>query len=485
MPTGESSLAPPSQRIPLAQGILRAMATTGDPWRILGLAPGASADEVRRAYRKLAKANHPDAAGEAALPRFLAIQAAYEQLAGPGRPRRPGARPGASGSPPPASPREPWRADPDRARASGRADGRRPGARPAGRSGGGSANPDEPGRTGGGTGAAEPGARSSRPGSAGRARRPSSRRPSKTATPYSTSYDAADEEPFEPGWSGGTWYGASSGTYWTINPKEYADPRKHGPEYQARARRAAGSAADPAASEPGVDAAAAEPRGATDGAGQDPSPDERRRAESSDEPAEANTAARAAGAPDAARPHRTAWTAAAGASPAMGAWSRSPGEQSFGAGPADGAEPPPSTRAGDAARFRGPMLPRATTPTGRLAIALLGWPPLALFVAAAIGESTGCGRYAASCSELSSPGTWIVALAILLLLLALPAVATWSAHGSIAALVIGVPSAVVLSAAGGTNLPGASAPLMLAVLAVAYLAGLAYGLVVPRLSPPA
>ena len=29
-----------------------------------------------------------------------------------------------------------------------------------------------------------------------------------------------------------------SGTYWTINPREYADPRKHGPEYLARARRA-------------------------------------------------------------------------------------------------------------------------------------------------------------------------------------------------------------------------------------------------------
>src|SRR5439155_26582406 len=61
-------------------------------------------------------------------------------------------------------------------------------------------------------------------------------RPTK-AGPGSTSYEGADKEPFEPGWSGATWYGASSGTYWTINPKEYADPRKHGPEYQARARR--------------------------------------------------------------------------------------------------------------------------------------------------------------------------------------------------------------------------------------------------------
>jgi curved DNA-binding protein CbpA len=52
------------------------MAQPLDPYRTLGLSPGASLDEIRRAYRRLAKANHPDSAGEAALPRFLAIQAA-------------------------------------------------------------------------------------------------------------------------------------------------------------------------------------------------------------------------------------------------------------------------------------------------------------------------------------------------------------------------------------------------------------------------
>jgi hypothetical protein len=31
--------------------------------------------------------------------------------------------------------------------------------------------------------------------------------------------------------------GADSGTYWTVNPREYADPRKHGPEYRARGKR--------------------------------------------------------------------------------------------------------------------------------------------------------------------------------------------------------------------------------------------------------
>ena len=38
-------------------------------------------------------------------------------------------------------------------------------------------------------------------------------------------------------WDGAEWVGANSGTYWRVNPKEYADPRKHGAEYRARGRR--------------------------------------------------------------------------------------------------------------------------------------------------------------------------------------------------------------------------------------------------------
>jgi DnaJ-class molecular chaperone len=53
-----------------------------DPYRTLGLPRGASTDEVKHAYRRLAKQFHPDSAGERALPRFLAIQSAYEQLVG-------------------------------------------------------------------------------------------------------------------------------------------------------------------------------------------------------------------------------------------------------------------------------------------------------------------------------------------------------------------------------------------------------------------
>jgi curved DNA-binding protein CbpA len=54
---------------------------TGDPYKILGIKPQASPQEIRRAYRSLAKKYHPDKNKDAgAQEKFLAIQSAYEQL---------------------------------------------------------------------------------------------------------------------------------------------------------------------------------------------------------------------------------------------------------------------------------------------------------------------------------------------------------------------------------------------------------------------
>jgi DnaJ domain len=460
------------------------MAPNADPWRTLGLTPGATQDEIRRAYRRLAKVNHPDAAGDAALPRFLAIQQAYDQLAGPGAIRRavgrPATRPAASGDP-----REPWRADPDRARASARADGRRtPGARPGGpgrrpdgadgSTDGGPARPSAaPGSTwtGGGPGSA-PGGRSRR--SSGR------RRPVNRATPGSTSYEGADEEPFEPGWSGATWYGASSGTYWTINPKEYADPRKHGPEYQARARRSTGGGQAPDEGEPigpPDEGVAEEPALGRTAAGPSPGTAGRSRAGSRPSARSDWSGGFTAGVEDASPPPSTS---AAGGPPAADAppsprWDRAAGDVPPRRPPLSSLrdaieEPPPG-------RLPLPLLREPTTPIGRLAMAALGWPPLGMFVAAAVDESTGCGRYAASCADVASPGTWLLNAMLLLFLLALPRVATWSAHGTIAALVAGIPTAIALSAGGGSNVPEASGPVLMTVLALAYLAGVGYAIV--------
>jgi hypothetical protein len=53
-----------------------------DPHAVLGLDPGASPEEVQRAYRALAKRFHPDRAGEAAGELMISINAAHDLLLG-------------------------------------------------------------------------------------------------------------------------------------------------------------------------------------------------------------------------------------------------------------------------------------------------------------------------------------------------------------------------------------------------------------------
>jgi DnaJ-class molecular chaperone len=56
--------------------------TMQDPYRVLGVARGASAADIKKAYRRLAKENHPDrnADNPAKLERFKEANAAYELL---------------------------------------------------------------------------------------------------------------------------------------------------------------------------------------------------------------------------------------------------------------------------------------------------------------------------------------------------------------------------------------------------------------------
>ena len=445
------------------------MSIEPDPYRVLGLDRTASGEEIRRAYRRLAKENHPDSAGEKALPRFLAIQAAYELLAGGPATRRGGGRTATTRP----TPRNAWRADPDRARTT----------RDTGTSGttgatssGGQRGRSRPASTGGASGAGSARASGSAAGRGGdqagpsrgaageRPRREGRKRAPNKATLGSTSYDAAEDEPFEPEWSGGTWYGASSGTYWTLNPKEYADPRKHGPEYQARARRrsAANSSAGNVASEaPGSGPADAN-GGTADGWHETESDEPTKRTFSdavSDTPRSPNDAAagrpprapRAARSPRAAEPTST-WNAAAGpdASPDH----------------SDGLDP--------FAAAANVAMNLAGTPRGfmaRLALALIGWPAIGLALTTAGGELTGCGRFAASCIDLFGVGTWIAQLVIIVILLALPSVAALSAVGSLVALAASVPTAVILSASGGSREPATSAVILGVVLVIAYATG--------------
>ena len=51
-----------------------------NPYARLGLAPGASLADVKRAYRRLAMHFHPDHAGPGSLPTFMALKATYEWI---------------------------------------------------------------------------------------------------------------------------------------------------------------------------------------------------------------------------------------------------------------------------------------------------------------------------------------------------------------------------------------------------------------------
>lgn len=61
------------------------MANFDNYYDVLGLAAGASFEEIRSAYRQLALEMHPDVAGPLASPRFIRVNRAYETLIDPQR----------------------------------------------------------------------------------------------------------------------------------------------------------------------------------------------------------------------------------------------------------------------------------------------------------------------------------------------------------------------------------------------------------------
>jgi curved DNA-binding protein CbpA len=435
------------------------MATEPDPYRTLGLAPTATVPEVKAAYRRLAKANHPDAAGEAALPRFLAIQAAYERLVGP----TPGRVKGAGGAP--AAPRQPWQADQDRTNATHRAYGgraRRPAS--AGRSGTasgtgagkgtnagpppGSSRPAAGGASADGASdtAGAAGGSAGGPAGAGRSSRP------KKATLGSTSYDEVERETFEPDWGGASWYGTTSGTYWTINPKEYADPRKHGPEYQARARRAARAGpdgvVDPVASEAAVPGAA----------GTDPDP------------------ADPAPPTDTPRHTTSSWwdsTSGPGAAtreeapePARSAPRPRPSQPPRPTASTSIEEPPSLSRIGHALTVGAPP-----SFGWRVARATIGWLPIGLAIGWASGELTGCSRFAATCDPGTAPLTWAAQALVFVLLLALPTLAGWAVVAAVVSLIVAVPATLFVTASAGGAAGQAGPSFLGIVLGLAWLGG--------------
>jgi hypothetical protein len=437
------------------------MTPASDPYRTLGLARGASLADVKRAYRALAKKNHPDAAGPAALPRWLAIQAAYEQLVHGPNPARNR-----------TTPTRPTAADPERTDATHRAYGGRTrkagtspgtgGTRTASGPGAGAAAPGSrtgsggPSRPAGSTGAGSRGSSRSDPGAGQTGESPRGGRGKNKATLGSTSYDGADG-PFEPDWGGASWYGTTSGTYWTLNPKEYADPRKHGPEYQARARRAAaGRRSDAGDGTSGPEAGPPPHSPSSDGT----------------TPAEP------------APTHSTSswWRSTAGPAGVP------PEPETAHERPAGRGRPPAGARAAAAPPPPPPDLAAAATDLGRaltdertahgrwrLVQAVVGWLPIVLGLGWLIGEMTGCGRFSATCDSGTSILAPVLAVAALAVLLLVPRLAALAAAGAVAMVVAAVPTTLLLSATGEAATIEVRTAALGVVLVVAWVVGLVIG----------
>jgi hypothetical protein len=277
----------------------------------------------------------------------------------------------------------------------------------------------------------------------------------------STSYDGVEEEPFEPDWAGGSWYGAGSGTYWRVNPKEYADPRKHGPEYQARGRHrpdGTGTARpDASATSPAGGASGASPAGSwTEASNPGWSA-----GTTTGRPGEATGRAGAASRGE-ARTADQAWTdrrRASGDQAPGGGWQQ--------AWPDEFAPLDEEGRGGLAVPswFSGPVARRVVP-------ILLGWPPIGFVLAALVGELTGCGRFSAGCSDSAGILPWLLQPLVIGLLLALPFLANIAAIGTLGALLAAIPVAAVLSVTGGGRGPVFTTSMVLVVaLATGYLVG--------------
>ena len=289
------------------------------------------------------------------------------------------------------------------------------------------------------------------------------RRGPRRATPGSTSYDEA-AEPLDPDWDGGAWYGPSSGTYWTINPREYADPRKHGPEYQARARRAAEGQVDGAA--PGADPEPVidEVADATASAGADP-----RWRWSTDERADAGPAES---------------TTSGGADWGTRSWHYDdvPPDAAPGGRRATGrnAPPAPDVALPDLESLAMRASPRNLLALARrdarwrLALAVFGWPPIGYAVATLLTEVTGCAAFSASCPEPVPVVTLAVQPLVIAGLFAVAPAAAVAAFAAIVALAVALPVAAILSVGSGPD-SRVGAGLLGFAVAGAYLVGLAWG----------
>jgi hypothetical protein len=113
----------------------------------------------------------------------------------------------------------------------------------------------------------------------------------------------------------------------------------------------------------------------------------------------------------------------------------------------------------------------AVTLPGRIGVAVLGWIPLAVGLAALSDAVPACSGVATICSDPLTGGVWLVDLLILGLLVAVARLAWIAAIGSIAFFVAGLLGTPFLLVLGGARTTTGTAMALTAVLVAAWIGG--------------
>src|SRR6185369_8584642 len=91
----------------------------------------------------------------------------------------------------------------------------------------------------------------------------------------------------------------------------------------------------------------------------------------------------------------------------------------------------------------------ARDPLGRLGLALVAWPPLAIAIASVVGSLTGCAEFSATCTGAAPMLPWLGQVLLLGLLLLVPPMSRALSMGTLGVVIALIPITGILVAFGG------------------------------------
>jgi hypothetical protein len=106
---------------------------------------------------------------------------------------------------------------------------------------------------------------------------------------------------------------------------------------------------------------------------------------------------------------------------------------------------------------------------------VLAWIPLAVAIGAVGRELSGCTRFAPECQPAAGTISWLVAVALLIGLIALPRVAAVLATAAVVSIAVAVPVVLFLAVPGTSSPVVGDVPILSVAVIAAWLAGLLVG----------